>query len=131
MALLGADTPDGDRNRLRDRRSGKWIGDSPAIRRTLEFYKDVYVDEKISGAAINYVADPFSDTNNAVLAGTIGIYASGNWANDCLWGCGNADQPSQEEKDKLVGWSPWLGGSLGNGAWRLDVGPANRACSAP
>jgi multiple sugar transport system substrate-binding protein len=112
MALLGADSPDGDRNRLRDRASGKWIGDSPAIRRTLKFYQDVYVNDKISGAAINYVADPFTDTNNAFLAGTIGIYASGNWANDCLWGCGNANQPSQEEKDKLVGWAPWPGSGL-------------------
>ncbi len=35
MALLGADTPDGDRNRLRIRADNKWIGDSPAIRKTL------------------------------------------------------------------------------------------------
>ncbi len=109
MTLLGADTPDGDRNRLRDRASGKWIGDSPAIRRTLQFYQDVYMNDKISSAAINYVADPFNDTNNAFLAGKIGIYASGSWANNCLWGCGNAKQPTQAEKDKLVGWAPWPG----------------------
>ncbi|MBI4923339.1 MAG: extracellular solute-binding protein [Devosia nanyangense] len=112
MTLLGADTPDGDRNRLRDRASGKWIGDSPAIRNTLKFYQDVYVNDKISGTAINYAADVFNDTNNAFLAGDIGIYATGNWANDCLWGCGNANQPSQEEKDKLVGFSPWPGSGL-------------------
>ncbi|HVY20670.1 MAG TPA: extracellular solute-binding protein [Bauldia sp.] len=109
MTLLGADTPDGDRNRLRDRASGKWIGDSPAIRRTLQFYQDVYVNDKISSPAINYVADPFNDTNNAFLAGKIGIYASGSWANNCLWGCGNAKQPTQAEKDKLVGWTQWPG----------------------
>ena len=109
MTLLGADAPDGDRNRLRDRATGKWIGDSPAIRRTLQFYQDVYVNDKISGAAINYVADPFNDTNNAFLAGKIGIYASGSWANDCLWGCSNASQPSQADKDKLIGWAPWPG----------------------
>lgn len=112
MTLLGADKPDGDRNRLRDRASGKWIGDSPAIRNTLKFYQDVYVNDKISGTAINYAADVFNDTNNAFLAGKIGIYATGNWANDCLWGCGNADQPTQEEKDKLVGFAPWPGSGL-------------------
>jgi multiple sugar transport system substrate-binding protein len=109
MTLLGADTPDGDRNRLRDRASGKWIGDSPAIRRTLQFYQDVYVNDKISGSAINYAADVFNDTNKAFLDGKIGIYASGSWANNCLWGCGNAQQPTQAEKDKLVGWTPWPG----------------------
>jgi multiple sugar transport system substrate-binding protein len=109
MALLGADKPEGDRNRLRDRAAGKWIGDSPAIRRTLKFYQDVYVNAKISGSAINYVADPFNETNNAFLAGKIGIYASGSWANTCLWGCGNPKQPSQADKDKLVGWTQWPG----------------------
>ena len=109
MTLLGADKPDGDRNRLRDRASGRWIGDSPAIRRTLQFYQDVYMNDKISSSAINYVADPFNDTNNAFLAGKIGIYASGSWANNCLWGCGNAKQPTQAEKDKLIGWTQWPG----------------------
>lgn len=121
MTLLGADTPDGDRNRLRDRASGKWIGDSPAIRNTLKFYQDVYVNEKISGAAINYVADPFNDTNNAFLAGKIGIYASGSWANNCLWGCGNANQPSQAEKDKLVGWTQWPGSGLPGAKATTDI----------
>jgi multiple sugar transport system substrate-binding protein len=112
MTLLGADTPEGDRNRLRDRTSGKWIGDSPAIRNTLKFYQDVYLNSKISGKAINYVADPFNDTNNAFMKGAIGIYASGSWANDCLWGCGNDKQPTQAEKDKLVSWAPYPGSGL-------------------
>ena len=109
MTLLGADKANGDRNRLRDRASGKWIGDSPAIRRTLQFYQDVYVNDKISTQAINYTADPFNDTNNAFMAGKIGIYASGSWANNCLWGCSNTSQPSQADKDKLVAWTPWPG----------------------
>ena len=109
MTLLGADKPDGDRNRLRDRTSGKWIGDSPAIRATLKFYQDVYVNDKISGSAINYTADVFNDTNTAFLAGKIGIYASGSWANNCLWGCDNTSQPSQADKDKLVGWNSVAG----------------------
>jgi multiple sugar transport system substrate-binding protein len=121
MALLGADKPDGDRNRLRDRASGKWIGDSPAIRRTLTFYQDVYVNQKISGAAINYVTDPFNETNNAFLAGKIGIYASGSWANTCLWGCGNSKQPSQSEKDALVGWTQWPGSGAPGAKATTDI----------
>jgi len=121
MTLLGADTPQGDRNRLRDRASGKWIGDSPAIRSTLKFYQDVYVNDKISTKAINYVADVFNDTNAAFLDGKIGIYASGNWANVCLWGCSNDQQPSQEEKEKLVGWTPWPGSGAAGAQATTDI----------
>ncbi len=121
MTLLGADKPDGDRNRLRDRTAGKWIGDSPAIRATLKFYQDVYVNDKISTPAINYTADPFNDTNNAFLAGKIGIYATGSWANQCLWGCGNASQPSQADKDKLVGWTPWPGSGAPGAQATTDI----------
>ena len=35
MALLGADVPEGDRNRLLNRETNQWIGDSPGLRRTL------------------------------------------------------------------------------------------------
>jgi multiple sugar transport system substrate-binding protein len=121
MTLLGADKPDGDRNRLRDRTSGKWIGDSPAIRATLKFYQDVYVNDKISGSAINYTADVFNDTNTAFLAGKIGIYASGSWANNCLWGCDNTSQPSQADKDKLVGWTPWPGSGAAGAQATTDI----------
>ncbi len=121
MTLLGADTADGDRNRLRDRASGKWIGDSPAIRATLKFYQDVYVNQKISTQAINYVADVFNDTNAAFLSGKIGIYASGNWANSCLWGCGSDNQPSQADKDKLVGWTPWPGSGKAGAPTSTDI----------
>ena len=121
MSLLGADTPQGDRNRLRDRASGKWIGDSPAIRATLKFYQDVYVNDKISTKAINYAPDVFNDTNAAFLSGKIGIYASGNWANACLWGCSNDQQPSQDDKDKLVGWTPWPGSGAPGAQATTDI----------
>ena len=49
MALLGADVPEAGRNRLRDWDAGKWVGDSPALRRTLELYKKVYQDQKLAG----------------------------------------------------------------------------------
>jgi multiple sugar transport system substrate-binding protein len=44
MALLGADTPEGDRNRLRAWDEGKWIADSPALRATVDLYHEVYIE---------------------------------------------------------------------------------------
>ena len=41
MALLGADVPDGDRNRLLKRDTNQWIGDSPALRRVFDLYHQV------------------------------------------------------------------------------------------
>ena len=48
MALLGADVPEGDRNRLRNRETGQWIGDSPGLRKTLDLYHQVYVEKELT-----------------------------------------------------------------------------------
>jgi multiple sugar transport system substrate-binding protein len=111
MALLGADVPEGDRNRLRIRDKDVWIGDSPAIRRTLELYKKVYIDNKLTDGSVNYTLD-FAATNAAVIDGTIGILASGSWQNACFWGCDGVNAPTQEEKNQIVGWTPWPGSGL-------------------
>jgi multiple sugar transport system substrate-binding protein len=129
MALLGADKPDEDRNRLRNWAAGKWIGDSPAIRRTLELYHNVYVENKLATAAINYATDTGAATREAMLAGKIGILASGSWENACLWDCNGVNLPTQEERDKVVGWVPWPGsGQPGakattniSGGWAIGV----------
>jgi multiple sugar transport system substrate-binding protein len=128
MALLGADKPDGDRNRLRVRDQDKWIGDSPALRKTLQLYKDIYVDKKLADGSINYTLDNAA-TAKAVLDGTIGIFASGSWQNSCLWDCTGKNVPSQAERDKVVGWVPWPGnGEPGNkpttnisGGWTVAI----------
>jgi multiple sugar transport system substrate-binding protein len=128
MALLGADKPDGDRNRLRVRADDKWIGDSPAIRKTLQLYHDVYVDKKLTDGSVNYTMD-FAATNKALLDGKIGILASGSWENVCLWGCDGKNAPPQAERDKIVGWAPWPGnGEPGNktttnisGGWTIAI----------
>ena len=128
MAMLGAGSPDGDTNRLRVRDQDKWIGDSPAIRKTLQLYQDVYVNKKLADGSVNYTLD-FAATNKAMLDGTIGILASGSWENACFWGCDNKDAPSQADKDKIVGWAPWPGnGEPGNktttnisGGWTIAI----------
>ena len=137
MALLGADVTTDDRNRLRDRATGKWIGDSPALRRTLQLYKDVYVDKKLTTKAINYATDIGAAVRAGITTGTIGIVASGSWENACFWDCNGVNLPSQADRDKLVGWTPWPGsGQPGaktttniSGGWTIGVNAkaANKA----
>jgi multiple sugar transport system substrate-binding protein len=129
MALLGADVPENDRNRLRNRTEGKWIGDSPALRRTLELYRQVYVEKKLSATTLNYSTDIGAGVREAMANNTIGILASGSWEDACLWDCNGVNLPSREERDALVGWTPWPGsGEPGtkattniSGGWTIGV----------
>lgn len=129
MALLGADAPDGDRNRLRDRESGKWIGDSPALRRTFELYKTVYAEEQLNPADLNYAADIGVAVRQAFLEGKVGIMASGSWEDACIWDCNGINLPSREERDAIAAWTPWPGsGQPGakattniSGGWAIGI----------
>ena len=128
MALLGADVPEGDRNRLLNRETGQWIGDSPAIRRTLELYKQVYGDMEMP-ADLNYATDIGAAVREALANDQIGILASGSWEDACLWDCNGVNLPSREERDAMVGWTPWPGsGEPGtkattniSGGWTIGV----------
>ncbi len=128
MALLGADVPDGDRNRLLRRDTQQWIGDSPAIRKTLDLYKQVYQDMKMP-ADLNYAADVGAAVREALANDQIGILASGSWEDACLWDCNGVNLPSREERDAVVGWTPWPGsGDPGtkattniSGGWTIGI----------
>ncbi|KFC69708.1 Various polyols ABC transporter, periplasmic substrate-binding protein [Devosia sp. LC5] len=129
MALLGADVPEGDRNRLLNRETGQWIGDSPAIRRTLELYHEVYTERQLTPADLNYATDIGVAVRQALRDGKVGILASGSWEDACLWDCNGVNLPSREERDALVGWTPWPGsGEPGtkattniSGGWTIGV----------
>jgi multiple sugar transport system substrate-binding protein len=129
MALLGADVPEGDRNRLLNRETGQWIGDSPAIRRTLELYHQVYVENELTPADINYATDVGAAVRQALADDKVGIIASGSWEDACLWDCNGVNLPSREERDAQVGWTPWPGsGEPGtkattniSGGWTIGV----------
>jgi multiple sugar transport system substrate-binding protein len=108
MALLGSGNPEGDANRLRVRDQDKWIGDSPAIRATLQLYHDVYVDKKLGTPSVNYTLDD-AGVRKAFLDGQIGILASGSWENSCFWDCTGKNLPSQADRDKIVSYAPWPG----------------------
>jgi len=109
MLLLGADTPVNDRNRLRDWDEGKWIGKSPAILKTLEFYEDVFVNYVFSLSDIYYRVDARGDERRALLNGEIGIDFGGSWEFREIWkaaGYTDEDMPSYEEKTAQIGWAP-------------------------
>lgn len=112
MALLGADVPEGGRNRLRDWAAGKWVGDSPALRRTLELYKKVYQDEKLAGKAINYATDIGAAVHQEMLGNKLGILASGSWEYACMWDCDGVKAPAPADRDAIMGWAPWPGSGL-------------------
>ncbi|MHA6689634.1 extracellular solute-binding protein [Devosia sp. A449] len=127
MALLGADVPDGDRNRLLKRDTNQWIGDSPALRRTFELYHQVFVEKELNPADLNYATDIGAAVRQALADDKLGILASGSWEDACLWDCNNP--PSREDRDAQVGWTPWPGsGEPGtkattniSGGWTLGI----------
>ncbi|WP_156386020.1 extracellular solute-binding protein [Devosia sp. Root685] len=127
MALLGADVPEGDRNRLLKRDTNQWIGDSPALRRTFELYHQVYSEKELNPADLNYATDIGAAVRAALANDQLGILASGSWEDACLWDCNNP--PSREERDAQVGWTPWPGsGEPGtkattniSGGWTIGV----------
>lgn len=130
MALLGADVPEDDRNRLLNRETNQWIGDSPALRRTFDLYHQVFTERQLNPADLNYATDIGAAVRQALADDKLGILASGSWEDACLWDC-NAP-PSREERDALVGWTPWPGsGEPGtkattniSGGWAIGLNAA-------
>lgn len=129
MALLGSDVPEAGRNRLRDWAAGKWVGDSPGLRRTLELYKKVYQDQKLASKATNYATDIGAAVRAEMTGNKMGILASGSWEYACLWDCNGVNLPSTAERDKVVAWTPWPGsGEPGaktttniSGGWAIGI----------
>lgn len=127
MALLGADVPDGDRNRLLKRDTNQWIGDSPALRRVFDLYHQVYVEQELNPADLNYATDIGAAVRQALADDKLGILASGSWEDACLWDCNNP--PSREDRDAQVAWTPFPGsgepGTMAatniSGGWTLGI----------
>jgi len=127
MALLGADVPEGDRNRLLNRETNQWIGDSPGLRRVFDLYHQVYVEQELNPADLNYATDIAAAVRQALADDQLGILASGSWEDACLWDCNNP--PSREDRDAQVAWTPWPGsGEPGtkattniSGGWTLGI----------
>ncbi len=138
MLLLGADTPDNDRNKLRDWKSGKWIGKSPALLRALQEYQLIFVKDKLSLKDIYYTPDVWGDWRRAMIGGNIGIGLGGSWEFKEFWSGAGADVPSVEERKKLVGWAPMPGAGVSgapeivsiSGGWTFAVNAKTKDADA-
>ncbi|MGJ8583549.1 MAG: extracellular solute-binding protein [Marinosulfonomonas sp.] len=133
MALLGAGSPENDANRLRNWDAGKWIGSSPALTRTVGLYHDVYIDQELTDPAINYAADIGSAIREALDNDNLGILASGSWEWACLFDCNGVNVPSVEERNAMIGWTPWPGSGVDgapkttniSGGWSVGLNAAS------
>jgi multiple sugar transport system substrate-binding protein len=129
MALLGADTPEGNRNRLRDWEVGKWIGSSPAIKDALSFYHLVFATA-LCPIEPMYVPDVWGEWRRMMREGEIGIGLGGSWEWTEFWP--KAILPSEEEREKLLGWAPMPGSgkpgapeiSCVSGGWSIAINAA-------
>ncbi|NOX73045.1 MAG: extracellular solute-binding protein [Alphaproteobacteria bacterium] len=129
MVLLGADTPEGDRNRLRNWGEGKWIVDSPAIRATLGFYQDVFINENLSARDLYYSPDPWGDFRRAFLDGNIAIMSGGSWEFTETFAANGGGVPPLAQRKSVMGWAPFPGsGKEGapvstnvSGGWAIGV----------
>lgn len=128
MALLGADASEGGRNRLRDWNEGVWIGDSPAIRKVLGLYRDIFVERGLSARELYYTPDVWGDMRRAFAEGKIGIMANGSWEYRSVWrAVGTEKTPA--EIDAFMAWAPFPGdGSEGapefsniSGGWNFGI----------
>ena len=127
MVLLGADTPEGDRNRLRDWAAGKWIASSPAIEDALDFYRDVFVTYGLCTTTPHYAPDVWGKWREMMRGGKIGIGVGGSWEWAEFWP--KELLPSLAEREKLLGWAPMPGsGKPGtpkiaciSGGWSIGI----------
>jgi len=128
MALLGADGAEGGANRLRDWDAGQWIGDSPAIRKTLSFYQDVFVNKELSGRELYYTPDVWGDMRRAFANGNIGIMANGSWEFNSIWRSAGIEK-STDERNEFMAWTKFPGDGSENapatsnisGGWNIAI----------
>ena len=106
MVLLGAG------GRLYDWDTNKWIIDSPMLRDTLNFYKKVYIDEKLGDAEMQVTAQSRNKTFEAFQQEKIAMLAEGTWFySSVIAPSGSVPIPDRDER---IGWAAMPGkGTLG------------------
>jgi len=83
---------------LFDQHTGKWVVDSPAFRRALNFYQKIYVDEKFGDAELVTSPKSREKTFELFSKGKIAIYVEGTWFYTSIlkpgeaWGISDRDQ---------------------------------------
>lgn len=97
MVLLGAG------GRLYDQEAGKWVVKSDALLDTLEFYKQIYVDEKLGDADLQVSINARENTFEKFQKGEIAMLVEGTWfwnsviAPNAAWG--------MKYRDSIIGWA--------------------------
>lgn len=101
--ILGADTSEGDRNRLWNYSSGKWIGSSPAIERALDFLREVFLVRELSPIDAMYAPDVWGEWRRLMREGKMGIGFGGSWEWAEFWP--EAIRPPEEERSDVLAWA--------------------------
>jgi multiple sugar transport system substrate-binding protein len=105
--ILGADTSEGDRNRLWNYTTRKWIGSSPAIERALNFYREVFFVRKLSPTEAMYAPDVWGEWRRLMREGKMGIGQGGSWEWAEFWP--EAIRPPEEQRADFLGLAPLPG----------------------
>ncbi|KPJ55651.1 MAG: hypothetical protein AMJ42_06485 [Deltaproteobacteria bacterium DG_8] len=105
--ILGADTSEGDCNRLWNYTTGKWIGRSPAIERALNFYREVFFVRKLCPTDPMYAPDVWGEWRRLMRTGKIGIGQGGAWEWAEFWP--EALRPLEVMRPNFLGWTPLPG----------------------
>jgi multiple sugar transport system substrate-binding protein len=106
MVLLGAG------GLLYDWDTNKWIIDSPMLRDTIDFYKQVYIDEKLGDAEMQVTAKSRDKTFEAFQQEKIAMLVEGTWFySSVIAPNGSVPIPDRDER---IGWAAMPGkGTLG------------------
>lgn len=103
MVLRGAD------GRLFDRERQCWITDSGPIRRTAEFYRKVYVDDKLADPELQISPKAREKSFGNFSRGEIAIFAESTWFYTSVLNPSN-DSWGIEDRDSNIGWTRMPGG---------------------
>jgi multiple sugar transport system substrate-binding protein len=95
MALLGAG------EHMYDFDQQKWIVSSPAILDALNFYKTIYIDEKLGDARMQLVQDGRDQSFAAFAEGKIAMLVEGDW----FWRSAILEHMDQATRDAEVTWA--------------------------
>ncbi|MEJ5229688.1 MAG: extracellular solute-binding protein [Pseudothermotoga sp.] len=102
MVLLGAG------GNLYDWESGKWIINSSALRDTLAFYKQIYVDEKLGDAQLQVSPGAREKSFELFRQEKIAIYVEGTWMYTSVLNPNNASW-GFPDRDERIGWAAMPG----------------------
>lgn len=97
MVLLGTGTG------MYDFTTNKWVVDGPAIQKALEFYKAVYVDEKLGDARIQLLKDGRNQSFANFRDGKIAMLVEGDWFWRSVLGKGS--EWEIKDRDNVVLWA--------------------------